>query len=315
MPTGAPAYTNDGYAMSSTVNAKELEQYAEEERQALAQYSRSKEASSPQNFGQKSGTDRFINGIKIPGYNKSLDTPEDIAKWRAERKANYPTSANIAKKEKERQERIARGEFIPGDGKRGRDSKRGRGRGQRGNGSSRHMKSVTNGRTELAPPTEQNYGSDDDDVPEVANSKCEVKTLGPAPHAGASSSQICKYYLQNRCQKGNSCQFRHEKPERPSKSAKEAPGNDFSSRPSLLRSLLNKEILSEQSILLQSIRFIVGNDFFRGHKLPGEEDDVKLIDEIDPPPGAVKEKDKPLDLLERNPSIADLSPQAPSMSA
>eukprot|EP00833_Pecoramyces_ruminatium_P007248 jgi/Orpsp1_1/1181280/evm.model.c7180000076588.1 len=44
----------------------------------------------------------------------SLNTPEEIAKWIAERKKNYPTDANIQRKKKELQEKIERGEIIPG---------------------------------------------------------------------------------------------------------------------------------------------------------------------------------------------------------
>lgn len=52
------------------------------------------------------------------------DTPEEIAKWIADRKKKYPTDANIHAKELEEQERIARGEVI-----RGGRGNRGRGRG------------------------------------------------------------------------------------------------------------------------------------------------------------------------------------------
>jgi len=41
-----------------------------------------------------------------------LNTPEDIQKWREERKKNYPTEANIARRQQVRQQRYARGEVI-----------------------------------------------------------------------------------------------------------------------------------------------------------------------------------------------------------
>ncbi|ORX92817.1 hypothetical protein LY90DRAFT_520564, partial [Neocallimastix californiae] len=44
----------------------------------------------------------------------SLNTPEEIEKWIADRKKNYPTDANIQRKKKELQEKIDRGEVIPG---------------------------------------------------------------------------------------------------------------------------------------------------------------------------------------------------------
>ncbi|CAB3977791.1 Nuclear fragile X mental retardation-interacting 1 [Paramuricea clavata] len=41
-----------------------------------------------------------------------LDTPEQIAKWREERKRNYPTVTNMAKKEAEQQRRIESGQIL-----------------------------------------------------------------------------------------------------------------------------------------------------------------------------------------------------------
>ncbi|KAJ1114585.1 hypothetical protein NDU88_002820 [Pleurodeles waltl] len=48
-----------------------------------------------------------------PGTRKiKLDTPEDIAKWREERKKNYPTLANVEKKRALARERNERGEVL-----------------------------------------------------------------------------------------------------------------------------------------------------------------------------------------------------------
>ncbi|KAJ3286520.1 hypothetical protein HK104_008989, partial [Borealophlyctis nickersoniae] len=53
----------------------------------------------------------LLNGMPIPRL-PSLDTPEDIEKWIADRKKKYPTDENVRKKEAEEQEKIARGEII-----------------------------------------------------------------------------------------------------------------------------------------------------------------------------------------------------------
>ncbi|OXG34850.1 hypothetical protein C359_06307 [Cryptococcus neoformans Bt120] len=46
----------------------------------------------------------------IQGTNITLNTPEDIEKWIAERKSRWPTAKRVQEKEQERQEAIARGE-------------------------------------------------------------------------------------------------------------------------------------------------------------------------------------------------------------
>ena len=67
------------------------------------------------------------------GQRISLDTPEDIAKWREERRKRWPSAANVAKKLAEDEARRARGE-LPEAEARGRGRGRGRGMG-RGRGA------------------------------------------------------------------------------------------------------------------------------------------------------------------------------------
>ncbi|KAL8574489.1 hypothetical protein ACOMHN_060159 [Nucella lapillus] len=59
----------------------------------------------------------------------SMDTAEDIKKWIADRKRNYPSEENLARKEKERAEKTARGELITNK-QFGKIRGRGQGRGQ-----------------------------------------------------------------------------------------------------------------------------------------------------------------------------------------
>ncbi|OCF45273.1 hypothetical protein I317_00795 [Kwoniella heveanensis CBS 569] len=59
----------------------------------------------------------------IQGTSITLNTPEDIEKWIAERKAKWPSAKRVQEKEEERKAAIARGD-IPA---RGRGGKRGRG--------------------------------------------------------------------------------------------------------------------------------------------------------------------------------------------
>ncbi|KAG8452302.1 hypothetical protein GDO86_004201 [Hymenochirus boettgeri] len=51
--------------------------------------------------------------MHAPGAKRiKLDTPEEIAKWREERRKNFPTLANIAKKQQQQKEREERGEVL-----------------------------------------------------------------------------------------------------------------------------------------------------------------------------------------------------------
>lgn len=43
---------------------------------------------------------------------RSISTPEDVAKWRAERKKNYPTKESIEERYKRQEEMIKRGERL-----------------------------------------------------------------------------------------------------------------------------------------------------------------------------------------------------------
>ncbi|XP_063068046.1 nuclear fragile X mental retardation-interacting protein 1 [Engraulis encrasicolus] len=78
------------------------------------------------------------NNNHAPGTKRiKLDTPEEIAKWREERKRNYPTLANVEKKMKVMEAKEERGEVLETaqfGRMKGRGRGRGRGRGGRGRG-------------------------------------------------------------------------------------------------------------------------------------------------------------------------------------
>ncbi|KAG0345517.1 hypothetical protein BG004_003657 [Podila humilis] len=63
--------------------------------------------------------------IQEPGLPKlpSLDTPEDIANWIAQRRKAWPTESNILKKEQEKQEMIAKGQIVQQTGTKGRNQR------------------------------------------------------------------------------------------------------------------------------------------------------------------------------------------------
>ncbi|XP_036396758.1 nuclear fragile X mental retardation-interacting protein 1-like [Megalops cyprinoides] len=73
-----------------------------------------------------------------PGVRRiKLDTPDEIAKWREERRKNYPTVSNVEKKMKLMEEREERGEVLE-TAQFGRMRGRGHTRGNRGRWSRQH---------------------------------------------------------------------------------------------------------------------------------------------------------------------------------
>lgn len=182
-----------------------------------------------------------------------LETPEEIAKWREERKKNYPTEANIAKKKEEQAAKLAE------ERKRKREEE-------------------------------------------------EERRQREGPLSKSSSGpQICSYFARGRCNKGASCRFRHERPAASaSASSANMPPEPFRSlfppaplagpggkRRPLLQALLERDVRKERALLLQCVRYVVANDFFRGVEMPlekkqEEEEERKLVEIIS---GQDEEKD------------------------
>jgi hypothetical protein len=64
------------------------------------------------NRGQGKDPDLYIPPHIQMKVQQKLETPEQIIAWREERRARYPTRANIQQKNEERQQRIERGELV-----------------------------------------------------------------------------------------------------------------------------------------------------------------------------------------------------------
>ncbi|GHJ89198.1 hypothetical protein NliqN6_5600 [Naganishia liquefaciens] len=243
----------------------------------------------------------------IPGTSIRLETEEDIAKWIAQRRARWPTAARVEEKEKERQEKVARGEIDPNAAGRGR---RGRGRGGTRGGRGRGgFEAATTVRTRDAgyqnrsqpsgkesskakkeQGSESSSGSDtsdssdsetDDDNDDLqADPQPSHNEKNPTSVQTASTptaSRICKFFAKTgRCRNGRKCHFVHERQRQDTKPARKQPPstlelNTTSNRPSLLAALLENPINQTLSSLSQAIDFLVENDFLDGVELiPGE---------------------------------------------
>eukprot|EP00741_Cyanophora_paradoxa_P012666 tig00020614_g12237.t1 len=80
------------------------------------------------------------NGVSSSRKPIILDTPEEIERWRAERRKHWPSESNVERKKHEDENRRARGEIVDDRSRRplfNRDQ-RGRGRGRGGRGGFQH---------------------------------------------------------------------------------------------------------------------------------------------------------------------------------
>ncbi|XP_074657847.1 FMR1-interacting protein NUFIP1-like [Tubulanus polymorphus] len=139
-----------------------------------------------------------------------LESAEDIEKWRAERRKNYPTKENVERKKKLEQERIARGEVVEN---KDFSKMRGRGRGRGGRGQGRGCRgqqrtdptttaelAITK-KTAVPPITEMEHQQPDGDplsylLTKNEEHKAVVKSEIPVPIksiGGALSSLISLY--------------------------------------------------------------------------------------------------------------------------
>ncbi|KAI9145138.1 hypothetical protein BKA69DRAFT_1122063 [Paraphysoderma sedebokerense] len=223
-----------------------------------------------------------------------LDTPEEIAKWREERKRNYPTDKNIEKKKTEEQKRIERGELPRQDGKK-RKNKFDRS----GSGSDKRRKvneiqdevqrqpesqpiptALASISTYADSPKTPNSDSDSDIDPErdAISSKPPSELQSKMTEESAKkNTRICKHWRKTgNCRFGENCKFRHDPGVKSTQSSSSSNQSTSTTllhrRPPLLQSLLQKEIRIEKSQLLQCIRFILRNQFFEnGMVFTGDE--------------------------------------------
>ncbi|GAO47237.1 hypothetical protein SAICODRAFT_8793 [Saitoella complicata NRRL Y-17804] len=127
-------YNADGYALSSTA----LFQFPSTTPTPTPAPPRPPNTSAthePDDLDEEaaSSTTLRASGVTIPGTTISLDTPEDIAAWIAERKKKWPSASRVAEKDAERQQMVearkrkAEEEGVDGAGGGGGDEESGGG--------------------------------------------------------------------------------------------------------------------------------------------------------------------------------------------
>lgn len=175
-----------------------------------------------------------------------LSTPEDIAKYREERKKRFPTLA--------------------------------RAKAAAATAASSSSSSATN-------TTTDQDTSVDDGEPRASSSKGTEPPSDPLLPADAQAQTasrtkrkraVCKYWKQGNCNKGDNCAYSHAvemepKSKRPKNTEapntgrhrSSVPSKDASAGKNLLSRFLESEISKENKIILQCLRYIVSNNFLQ----------------------------------------------------
>ncbi|CAO1636812.1 unnamed protein product [Parajaminaea phylloscopi] len=282
---------------------------------------RRKKAKGPSQSGEAQVVDAETAVMNtIPGLNIALSTPELIQQWIAERKKRWPSDKVVQKKLDEGWDDASRGQLsrqrrlansstadvsAPIDsmneslGKRKRTSASVGATGTQGKGSEHDSSSDSDSDDSDASdaPSEEPIGKEESDVvPAGAASGTmpeEVSSKAPASMSQrATSTIVCRYFLQGRCNFGSQCKQSHADPSQPADQSQTAgpsraapashvpanrrprprapPPNPFEPR-NLLHALLKNEIGKHLSSVAQVIRFLVRNDFLQNVELqPGD---------------------------------------------
>mgnify|MGYP002804001644 FL=1 len=230
-----------------------------------------------------------------------LDTPEQITKWREERKRNYPTVTNVTRKKAQQRQKIESGEILTtkdfrynrkqGWKQQRRKNTRGKTVQREDNVASTQLENVT-----LSLPEKQSEGftlkdgnlldlnRNDTKCEETSGSLLNLGSLA-ADYATGSSDEEDNNIGQKDVPKKSAQSEHSPKPENKRQRLKEnsdkqsqrknsqarsrkkqlQPQNTTGSsrpRPTLLEMLLASDIRHERNVMLQCIRFIVRKNFF-----------------------------------------------------
>ncbi|KAF0695717.1 Aste57867_13481 [Aphanomyces stellatus] len=231
--------------------------------------------------GQYAGSG--LKEIEIEGQTFKVlvgNSPEDIRKWREERRKKWPSDANVKRKVDERDERTQAGDVMSNPAKPKR-VKLAHDAAKDGASTSEttaplEAPSATEGGTP-APPTSTDAPStlatgSPNQKPKKKSSKFCVKFIRSSCTLGVNcdynhdvQSVPCKGYSSTgKCKRGDKCQFSHAAtvPPKPS-AAKSAATQVKEHKSSLLRKLLAKDIDREHRHMLQAFHHLVEHNFFQ----------------------------------------------------
>ncbi|KAF9473123.1 hypothetical protein BDN70DRAFT_886166, partial [Pholiota conissans] len=264
--------------------------------------------------------DPSLKGKTIPirGTNVTLDSPEVLAAWIAERKRRFPTSARVKEKKCKMEEAVARGQLHPVDlGHRARKRRKtdnhapsefskGRcsRREQRGSSSEKRTELVRvsdtgwGGRMRIkdpqlveataehdlpgpSSPRERDSEEDNDASPEIISSK----TIPPMELTVDTKRDVeMEEVMKMSSVEKPATEIRQIRRKPLPMQPKMPPRNPFAAQSTLLRNLLLPEIRMTVSNLSQAIRFLVDNDFLQDvESKPGEAIQRNIIEVMTPP--------------------------------
>jgi len=109
----------------------------------------------------------------------------------------------------------------------------------------------------LPPATMQIIQTTSEEPPEQISTKIDPNESTPFVE-NQKPQKVCKYFLRGHCKFGNKCTFSHNK-ELLNRQKKKNP---VIKKATLLEKLLEQDILTEQSVILQCLRYIVQKNFF-----------------------------------------------------
>lgn len=192
----------------------------------------------------------------------SLSTPEEIAKYREERKRRFPSIAKQKETEEAREKEKAAKQDAMEKAQQLRLAQRAARAAAAASASESGAKDGEgdeNGEpSAISSKEDPNSDLIDELTPQRANAR------------GKRKRPVCKYWRQGHCNKGEQCSFSHandtEKQERPRPEKQKRPATTAPSKPgpkTLLSQFLQSEISKENQLILQCLRYIVQRDFLK----------------------------------------------------
>ncbi|RIA95259.1 hypothetical protein C1645_734227 [Glomus cerebriforme] len=239
--------------------------------------------------GSKSANDE--SRLK-PVMDFRLDTPEAIAKWIEQRKKNYPTEANIARKKELEAARIAHGKVLKAQAQASKKRSFDQSNAQRSNNATKKIRlengpcgvtdlmvaassantsftssSINSKINRLIQPVLSMLSGNPNQLTGkifINNKNFQTTTVSSKKNnkpTGNLYRKVCLKYRQGHCPIGKGCTNKH--------TGKmicppvQRPPDDVRCRQRNLRELLlYKEMVEEKNVILQCIRHIVNNNFF-----------------------------------------------------
>ena len=203
---------------------------------------------------------------------------ENVKKWIEERKRNWPSRANVARKAAEKKRRFDEGAVSGDQGAHSKKAKWDQSYLEKSKNNAEEKE--VNGLTSLV----ADYGSsesDEDEDEEKAKGQCKPKKESAPPSTATATSpeldsiaknstskhnqRHCRFFLRGKCNNGDKCSFLHDidaqianKKKQKGKTSREQDKGQ-----SLLRKLLDSDVRRETSLTLQCLRYIQDCNFYR----------------------------------------------------